>query len=75
MGFTIAEKKKITAEFAPRYRNAKKREKSRILDEFLALSGGTCRKYVIFKLNRIGKTQLRMLDGQSVKVTLVPCKG
>jgi hypothetical protein len=71
MGFTMAEKKKIAAEYAPRYRKAKKQEKSRILDEYLTLSGGTSRKYAIFKLNRIGKTQLRMLDGQSVKVTLV----
>jgi hypothetical protein len=27
------------------------------LDEYLALSGSTSRKYAIFKLNRIGKTQ------------------
>jgi transposase InsO family protein len=71
MGFTMAEKKKIAAEFAPRYRKAGKGEKSRILDEYLALSGGKSRKYAIFKLNRIGKTQLRVLDGQTVKVTTV----
>jgi hypothetical protein len=63
--------KKIAAEHAPRYRKATKREKSRILDEFLALSGGTSRKYAIFKLNRIGKTPLRMLDGRSVTVAIV----
>ena len=71
MGFTMAEKKKIAAEFGPRYRKARKSEKSRILDEYLALSGGKSRKYAIFKLNRIGKTQLRVLDGQAVTVTIV----
>jgi hypothetical protein len=70
MGFTMAEKK-IAAEFAPRFRKAGKTEKSRILDEYLAPSGSTSRKYAIFKLNRIGKTQLRLLGGQAVKVTVV----
>jgi hypothetical protein len=71
MGFTMAEKKKIAAEFAPRYRKAGKGEKSRILEEYLALSGSKSRKYAIFKLNRIGKTQLRILDGQTVTVKMV----
>jgi hypothetical protein len=71
MGFTMAEKKKIAAEFAPRYRKAGKSEKSRILDEYLALSGSTSRKYAIFKLNRIGKTQLRLLNGETVTVAIV----
>jgi hypothetical protein len=71
MGFTMAEKKKIAAQFAPRYRKAGKGEKSRILDEYLALSGGKSRKYAIFKLNRIGKTHLRLLDGQTVTVKIV----
>jgi hypothetical protein len=71
MGFTMAEKKKIAAEFAPRYRKARKQEKSRILDEYLALSGSKSRKYAIFKLNRIGKTHLRLLDGQTVTVKTV----
>ena len=71
MGFTMAEKKKIAAQFASRYRKAGKKEKSRILDEYLALSGSKSRKYAIFKLNHIGKTQLRMLDGQTVNVTTV----
>jgi hypothetical protein len=50
---------------------AGKGEKSRILDERLALSGGKSRKYAIFKLNRTGKTPLRPLDGQAVAVTIV----
>jgi transposase InsO family protein len=71
MEFTMAEKKKIAAQFAPRYRTAGKGEKSRILDEYPALSGGKSRKYAIFKLNRIGKTHLRLLDGQTVTVKIV----
>jgi hypothetical protein len=71
MGFTMAEKKKIAAQFASRYRKAGKREKSQILDEYLALSGSTSRKYAIFKLNRMGKSQLRLLDGQTVTVKIV----
>jgi hypothetical protein len=71
MGFTMAEKKKIAARFASRYRMAAKREKSRILDEYLALSGSKIRKYATFKLNRLGKTRLLTLDGQTVKVSVV----
>jgi hypothetical protein len=51
----MAEKKKIAAQFAPRYRKAGKGEKSRILDEYLALSGCTSRKYAIFKPKFSGK--------------------
>jgi hypothetical protein len=50
---------------------AGKGEKSRILDEYLALSGGKSRKYTIFKLNRIEKTHLRLLDGQTATVKIV----
>jgi hypothetical protein len=71
MGFTMAEKKKIAAQFAPRYRKAGKSEKSRILDEYPALSGAKSRKYTVFKLNRIGKIQLRTLDGQTITVKTV----
>ena len=71
MGFTMAEKKKIAAEYAPRYRMAKKSEKTKLLDEYLRLTGSTSRKYAIFKLNRVGKTQLRTLGGKTVNVKIV----
>jgi hypothetical protein len=67
----MAEKKKIAAQFASRYRISAKHEKSKILDEYPALSGAKNRKYAIFKLNRIGKIQLRMMDGQAAKVAIV----
>jgi hypothetical protein len=70
MEFATAEKK-IAAEFAPRCRRAGKGEKSRVPDEYLAFSGSKSRKYAIFKLNRIGKTQLRTLDVQTVTVKTV----
>ncbi|GHV93588.1 hypothetical protein AGMMS50268_40910 [Spirochaetia bacterium] len=64
-------KKKITAEYAPRYRTAKKSEKTRLLDEYLRLTGSKSRKYAIFKLNRVGKVQLRTIGGETVKVKIV----
>ena len=38
MGFTMAERKKIRAEYAKRYRKAKKAEKTKILNEYLNCS-------------------------------------
>ena len=76
MGFTMAEKKKIRAEYAKMYRKAKKNEKTKILDEYLKLLGGRGnRKYAIYTLNREGKQQLRYLDGQNVNVIItVNCR-
>jgi hypothetical protein len=50
---------------------AKKSEKTKLLDEYLRLTGSTSRKYAIFKLNRVGKTQLRTLGGKTVNVKIV----
>jgi hypothetical protein len=55
MTFTMAEKSKIKAEYAKRYRKAKKSEKTIILDEYLTLLGAGNRKYAVFTLNREGK--------------------
>jgi transposase InsO family protein len=63
----MAEKRKITGKFAPRYRKADKAGKTKILDEYLGLVGGN-RKYAIFKLGREGKQQLRLIDGRYVNV-------
>jgi hypothetical protein len=67
MGFTMAEKKKITGTFAPRYRKADKAGKTKLLDEYLALVGGN-RKYAICTLGREGKQQLRLIDGGYVNL-------
>jgi len=70
MGFTMAEKKKIRAEYAKQYRRAKKKDKTKILDEYLKLLGGGNRKYAIYALNREGKKQLRFIDGENVNVVI-----
>ena len=70
MGFTMAEKNKIRAEYAKRYRKAKKTEKTKILDEYLKLLDRGNRKYAIFILNREGKKQLRLIDGKNVNVVI-----
>jgi hypothetical protein len=62
-------KNKITREYAPRYRKAKKADKTRILNEYLKLAGGN-RKYAIFKLNREGKKQLRRINGTYVNIEI-----
>jgi transposase InsO family protein len=69
MGFTMAEKKKIRAEYAKRYRKAKKTEKTKILNEYLKLAGGN-RKYAIVVLNQEGKKQLRLVNGKYVNVQI-----
>jgi hypothetical protein len=69
MGFNMAEKGKIRKEYAVRYRKAKKAEKTKILDEYLGLVGGN-RKYEITALNREGKKQLRVINGQNVNVII-----
>ena len=70
MVFTMAEKRKIRAEYAKRYRNAKKSEKTIILDEYLELLGKANRKYEIYALGREGKKHLRLIDGNNVNVEI-----
>jgi len=70
MGFTMAERKKIRAEYAKRYHKAKKPEKTKILNEYLELLGKGSRKYAIFILNKEGKKQLRFIDGKNVNVII-----
>jgi len=62
------------AEYAGRYRKAKKADKTKILDEYLTLLGKGNRKYAILTLNREGKKQLRLIDGSyvNVKITGAP---
>jgi transposase InsO family protein len=69
MRFTMAEKRKISAKYAKRYRKARKTEKTKILDEYLTLVGGN-RKYAIVTLNREGKKHLRLIDGKSVNIEI-----
>jgi len=66
----MAEKKKIRAEYAKQYRKAKKKDKTKILDDYLKLLGGGNRKYAIWTLNREGKKQLRFIGGENVNVII-----
>jgi len=70
MGFTMAERMKIRAEYAKRYRKANKKEKTKILNEYLELLGKGNRKYAIHTLNREGKKQLRFISGKNVNVVI-----
>jgi transposase InsO family protein len=76
MGFTMVEKKKIRAEYAKKYRKAKKAEKTKILNEYLEFIGKGNRKYAIFMLNREGKKQLRLIGKKyvNVEITSTPRK-
>jgi hypothetical protein len=65
MELTMAEKKKITAQTAPRYRKADKKGKGQILKEFIALTGYN-RKYAIHLLANEGKAICRRIGGQLV---------
>ena len=66
----MAEKGKIRAEYAKKYRKATKLEKTKILNEYLELLGKGNRKYEIYALNREGKKQLRFLGGKNVNVEI-----
>jgi hypothetical protein len=70
LGFTVAGKKKIRAEYAVRYRKAKKKEKTKILDGYLELTGGGNRKYAVYALNREGKKRLRFVNGKNVNAEI-----
>ncbi|MDR0409317.1 MAG: hypothetical protein LBH18_02840, partial [Spirochaetaceae bacterium] len=65
------ERKKRLRHSSPHVPESRQTRKSRIFDEYPDLSGSKNRKYAIFKLNRIGKTQLRMMDCQVVRVSII----
>jgi hypothetical protein len=67
MGFTMKEKQALTREYAPRYRQANRKMKSGILDEYVRLTGYH-RKYAMALLTGWGKTILTMADGKPVKL-------
>jgi hypothetical protein len=66
---TLTQKKALTDATGPRYRNAGKVNKSAILDEFCQTIGYN-RKHAITLLRHAGKTQLRRLGAETVKVKL-----
>lgn len=69
MGLKMTERKSVVHEVAPRYQQAKKKEKGRILDEFVETTGYN-RKYAIHILSHEGKRYLRKVDANSGWVRL-----
>jgi hypothetical protein len=66
MGLTMQTKKAITKEIAGRYQRSPKKEKGRILDEFVKLSG-YCRCYASWLLRNCGrKVVMRARGGQRI---------
>jgi len=67
MGLDMHQRKAVTEKQASRYRAGSKKEKSRILDEFIALTGYN-RKYAIHLLSNCGKYTLTRIDGRLVQL-------
>lgn len=67
MGLTIKERYAIVRELAPRYQRAAKGERSKILDEFVGLTG-LVRAYASHVLKTYGTRRSVVVDGQRVVV-------
>jgi hypothetical protein len=67
MGLPMDVKKALTRELAPQYRRAGKKEKSKMLDEFVRQTGYN-RKYALHMLTRWGKETILTVDGKPVKL-------
>ena len=69
MGLKMSSRRDLTEQDARRYRRAGKKEKGRILDQFVK-STGYKRKYAIHLLNRWGRTRVVRIDGKLVKLVV-----
>lgn len=69
MGLTMDGRRSLTDEVVRRYRAAGKREKGRILDEFVANTGYQ-RKYAIHLLNSWGRVRWVRLEGEWVRLVV-----
>lgn len=65
MGLTMRERHAIIRELSSRFQRARKKERSRILDDFVRLTKYT-RCYAAFVLRNCGKRQLRMVAGHRI---------
>lgn len=66
MGLTMREKQSITRETVQRYRQADRKSKQIILDEFVQTTGYN-RKYAIHLLANWGKKHVRIVEGEAVE--------
>jgi hypothetical protein len=69
MGLTMRERHAIVRELADRFQHAAKKERGRILDQCVEVTGYT-RCYAAYVLRLCGKKQVRVVDGQ--RVVFVP---
>jgi hypothetical protein len=67
MGLPLNMKKALTGELAPQYRKAGKKEKSKMLDEFVRHTGYN-RKYALHLLTHWGKETFLTVEGKPVKL-------
>jgi hypothetical protein len=70
MGLQMNERKALTREVCARYRQATKKDKTAILDEFVKNTGYN-RKYALRQLNAYGKTVNASVGGKPVKFKTV----
>lgn len=69
MGLTMKERKAVTNELASRYQSSAKRERGRLLDEFMQLTGYN-RSYASHLLHNWGTRHIRIVDGERVEVVI-----
>ncbi|VUT26916.1 MAG: Integrase core domain protein [Candidatus Methanolliviera sp. GoM_oil] len=69
MGLTMRERKSVIKETANRYRKSSKKEKGRILDEFIQLTQYK-RNYAGWILRNYGKEILCRIDGQLLRIVV-----
>lgn len=69
MGLTMSERKALTKQTAVRYRKSSKKQKGKILDEFVAATGYT-RKYAGWILRNLGTKRIVYLDGELVELVV-----
>lgn len=62
MGLTMHQRKAVTQQLAPRYQRARKKDRSRTLEEFTALTGYN-RSYAAFVLRNWGRKRILTLNG------------
>jgi hypothetical protein len=70
MGLTMQQRHPSIRQLAPRFPKASKMERSKILDEFVSLSGYT-RSSAAFVLCTCGKRHLKILDGGRRRIVFV----
>lgn len=70
MGLTMKERDSVTKETAKRYKKARKKEKSRILDEYVRLTG-FARKYAISKLSSCIQKREHKFNNVTIKTAKV----